>query len=304
MKKLNVILTLGLLVGYSGLNAQQDPQFTQYFDNMLHVNPAYAGSADALSMTALHREQWVGFDGRPRSTTFSIHTPFGKNVGGGLTAVNDRVGPVNQTMVYGDLSYSLRFKNSKSKLAFGVKGGVNVINTNSSDIFSLGGPDPELLNNVRNRVMPNFGAGIYYYSPKWFIGVSSPKLLEDSYDGLSSTALERRHYFLSLGGVMKLNHSWKLRPTTMVKVASGAPLACDLTAAFVYVDTWWLGVSHRIQDSFGAFVQFQMSPQFKAGLAYDYTISALSPYNSGTFEVMLNYDFKFNNEAIRSTRYF
>lgn len=103
---------------------------------------------------------------------------------------------------------------------------------------------------------------------------------------------------------MKLNHSWKLRPTTMVKVASGAPLACDLTAAFVYVDTWWLGVSHRIQDSFGAFVQFQMSPQFKAGLAYDYTISALSPYNSGTFEVMLNYDFKFNNEAIRSTRYF
>lgn len=304
MRTVNLILIVGAILSLSKLNAQQDPQFTQYFDNMLHINPGYAGSNDILSITCLHREQWVGFDGRPRSSTLSIHSPLVKNLGGGLTAVNDRIGPLNQTMIYGDLSYTLKFKNTRGKLSFGVKGGVNVINVNSGGLFTLDAADPDLVNNVRNRVLPNFGAGIYYHTPKFFIGASSPRLLQASYDGISSTVIEQRHYFLIMGGVIRLNPSWKLRPTTHLKFTEGAPLSIDLSAAFIYVDKWWLGVMHRWKDSFGAFVQFQVKPQFRAGLAYDYSATKLANYNNGTFEIMLNYDFRFKDKGVISPRYF
>lgn len=303
MKKLNSVFVVIVLLICNSVSAQQDPHFTQYFDNVLHVNPAYAGSNDMLSVVGIHREQWVGFDGRPRSTTFSIHSPLFKDLGGGLTMVSDQVGPLNQTMLYGDLSYTLDFKNTQGKLSFGVKGGMNIINVNSANLFTLDASDPELVNGVRNRILPNFGTGLYYHTPKWFVGVSSPKLLEASYDGVSTT-LEQRHYFMMAGGILKLNPSWKFRPTTNLKITQGAPLSVDLSATFIYVDKWWLGVMHRWQDSFGAFVQFQLTEQFKAGLAYDYTATELTNYNSGTFEVLLNYDLRFKDNGIRSPRYF
>lgn len=303
MKKLNLVLLFGSFLSITSVIAQQEPHFTQYFDNMLHVNPGYAGSNDALSLTALHREQWVGFAGRPRTSTFIIHSPLAKNIGGGFSFIHDEIGPLNQTMLSGDLSYTLRFKKSKGRLSFGVKGGVNIISINSGELQTVDASDPDLINNVRNRRLLNFGTGVYYHTPKWFIGVSSPKLLQNSYDG-ASTTIEQRHYFLIGGGVIKLNPSWKLRPTAHLKLTEGAPLSIDMSAAFIYLDKWWLGAMHRWQDSFGAFIQFQVQQQLRAGFAYDHTSTDISNYSSGTFEVMLNYDLKFKSSGVRSPRYF
>lgn len=305
MKNLYTIIALVFLGLSHQSYAQQDPQFTQYMDNMLFVNPGYAGSRGMLNATAIHREQWVGFDGRPRSTTFSLHSPLPyESIGLGLTAVNDRIGPLNQTMVYADVSYTLRFKNSKGKLAFGAKGGINLVNTRTDQLATTQSQDPELLTAVRNNVLPNFGFGIYYHTPKFFVGVSSPKIMESSYDRNSNTALERRHYFLTLGGVFNLSERWKMRPTTLLKLTDGAPMSIDLSVAGIYNERFWLGLMHRWADSFGAFVQFQVTPQFKAGVAYDQTITKLSSYNRGTYEVLLSYDFVFKKKGIRSPRYF
>lgn len=112
MKNLKFILIVILSGTGIYANAQQDPHFTQYFDNTLFYNPAYAGSRDMLNVTAIHREQWAGVDGRPRSTTLSIHSPLPyESVGVGITAVNDMAGPIRQTIIAADISYSLRFKN-------------------------------------------------------------------------------------------------------------------------------------------------------------------------------------------------
>ena len=285
-------------------SAQQDPQFTQYMDNTLFVNPGYAGSRDMLNMTAIHREQWVGIDGRPRSTTFSIHSPLPyENVGLGFTAVNDVIGPVQSTLFYGDASYTLRFKNSPGKLAFGVKGGFNLLNTRTDELATTDAQDPGLLTNIQNQINPNFGVGIYYHTPKWFAGVSTPKILEQSYDG-TETNIERRHYFLIGGAVFDIAREWKLRPTTQLKFTNGAPLSIDLSAAAIYNEKLWLGLMHRWADSFGAFVQYQVTPQFKAGIAYDQTITDLVGYNKGTYEILLSYDFVFKKAGIRSPRYF
>lgn len=294
-----------VLLGSTSATAQQDPHYTQYFDNMLFINPAYAGSRGMLNMTGIHREQWVGFDGRPRSSTFSIHSPLSyESIGLGLTAVNDNIGPMNQTMFYADASYTIKFKNHKGKLAFGVKGGINLINIGKDGLNTDSPNDPKLLQNIRNNVNPNFGFGIYYHTPGFFIGVSTPKLLEQSYDELSTTNLERRHYFATIGGVIPVSDKWKLRPTSLVKITEGAPLSLDLTMAAIYNEKLWLGANYRLLAAFGAFVQVQVSPQFKIGVASDFGTQKLRNHNHGSFEIMLSYDFTFKKQGIRSPRYF
>ena len=151
---------------------------------------------------------------------------------------------------------------------------------------------------------PNFGVGIYYHTPGFFIGISTPKFLEKSYDELSKTNLERRHYFGTIGGVIGLSNKWKLRPTSLVKITEGAPLSLDLTLAAIYNERVWFGANYRLLAAFGAFVQFQLSPQFKVGVASDFGTQKLRNYNHGSFELMVSYDFTFKKEGIRSPRYF
>lgn len=306
MKNLFQVLVLGFvsLVSFNTIG-QQDPHFTQYFDNTLFVNPAYAGSKDVLNLTAIHREQWVGFDGRPRSTTFSVHSPLTyESVGLGFTFVNDQTGPIQQTMFYGDASYTLRFKNKRHKLSFGVKGGINLVNVGTTELNTTESDDPNLLQSVRNNINPNFGVGIYYHTPKFFVGVSTPKILEASYDGQSASNLEKRHYFGILGGVIKMTDKWKLRPTSQVKITEGAPMSVDISAAGIYMDKFWIGAMYRFDAAFGAFVQYQITPQFKMGFATDFGTQAIRNYNYGTFEIMASYDFVFKKDGIRSPRYF
>lgn len=294
-----------VLLGSTSATAQQDPHYTQYFDNMLFINPAYAGSRGMLNMTGIHREQWVGFDGRPRSSTFSIHSPLSyESVGLGLTAVNDNIGPMNQTMFYADASYTIKFKNHKGKLAFGVKGGINLINIGREGLNTGNPNDPKLLQSIRNNINPNFGFGIYYHTPGFFIGVSTPKILEQSYDELSTANMERRHYFGTIGGVIPVADKWKLRPTSLIKITEGAPLSLDLTMAAIYNERLWLGANYRLMAAFGAFVQVQISPQFKIGMASDFGTQKLRNHNHGSFEIMLSYDFLFKKEGTRSPRYF
>ncbi len=285
--------------------AQQDPHFTQYFDNTLFVNPAYAGSNEALNFTAIHREQWVGFDGRPRSTTMSLHSPLRyESVGVGLTFVNDQAGPVKQNMVYGDFSYSFRLNKPENKLSFGIKAGMNIVSLGTSNLVTTETNDPKLISNVNNHINPNVGAGIYYHTPKFFIGASSPKLIESSYDGLNDKNVERRHYYGIIGGVLKLNRSWKLRPTAQLKMANNAPMSIDVSVAGIFMDRFWLGAMYRWDAALGAFIQFQITDQLKAGFASDFGMQAMRNYNDGTFELMLSYDFFFKKEGVRSPRYF
>lgn len=304
MKTIKAILIIVIaLVGFETI-AQQEAHFTQYMDNTLFVNPAYAGSNGALNATAIHREQWVGIDGRPRSTTFSLHTPLKyESIGVGATIVNDIVGPIQQTQFYADFSYTLKFDNSPGKLSFGLKGGINMLNSRTDQLTVNDPNDPQFVNNVQNQINPNFGAGIYYHAPAWFIGLSTPRILEADI-GSSANAKERRHYYVIGGAVFDIARQWKLRPTTSLKVTNGAPLSIDLSAAAIYNERLWLGLTHRFGDSFGAFVQYQITPQFKAGIAYDQTITRLASYNVGSYEVLLSYDFYWKDKGVKSPRYF
>jgi len=302
---LNFLSIIVLCVFASHCFGQQDPQFTQYSDNMLFVNPAYAGSRGVLNLTAMHREQWVGFEGRPVSSTFSAHSPLTyQSVGLGVTIVNDQTGPIKQTMMYGDFSYTLKFKNQERKLSFGIKGGFNMISIGTSTLQTTEANDPKLLQNVRNNINPNIGFGVYYHSPRFFVGASSPKLLERGYDGISKVNLEKRHYFGIIGGVFPINNDWKIRPTSQIKLTEKSPISIDASVAAIYKERIWFGGMYRLNAAFGVFAQYQVSPQFKLGIASDFGTQAIRNYNYGTFEVLISYDFVFKKVGLRSPRYF
>jgi type IX secretion system PorP/SprF family membrane protein len=302
MKSL-IIFNLILLTISFNTYGQQDAQFAQYFDNTLYVNPAYAGSRGMMNVTLIHREQWVGFNGRPRSTTFSIHSPLRyESIGVGLTMIADEAGPIKQNMFYGDISYRLKFKNNR-KLVFGLKGGMNMINIGLTSLQKVEENDSKLLSNVRNNINPNFGGGIFYHTPSFFFGLSTPKIIEQSYDG-SKSNMEKRHYFLVTGGVFPVNQEWKMRPSIQAKFTEGAPLSVDFSLAGIYNEKIWIGGLYRLDAAFAAFVQFQLSPQFKMGMASEFGMQKIRNYNYGTFEVLLSYDFTFKKEGIRSPRYF
>lgn len=304
MKNFYILIAI-LFAGLSSTQAQQLPQFTQYMYNTISINPAYAGSRDGLSLTALHRSQWVGIDGGPRTQTLSIHSPLtNEKVGLGLSVINDRTGYENYTYLYGDFSYTINVS-SDITLAFGLKGGMSYYDLDE-DLFA----EPSVIQDPFfrerfNKWTPNFGAGLYLSAQDWYLGLSAPKLLNNDNNEFSEyVALEQVHYYLTGGYVFDLSPNWKLRPTALVKATSGAPLSFDMSGTVIYDEKLYLGATYRIDDAIGAFVDFQIFEPLRIGYGYEYSISDLRPYTSGSHEVILIYEMRFKNTKYKSPRFF
>src|SRR3990172_7788836 len=181
MKTLKKItLALALTSGSLILNAQQAPLFTHYMYNTLAVNPGYAGSREALTVTALHRSQWVGFDGAPTTQTLTMHTPLiNQHIGVGLSVLNDKIGPTNNTSLVADFAYRMKLT-QKSKLAFGLSAGANILQANINALNLDQQNDVSFQSNINNKITPNVGFGAYYSRDRFYTGISTPNLLQNS----------------------------------------------------------------------------------------------------------------------------
>ncbi len=290
--------------------AQQEAMFTHYMYNTMSVNPAYAGTRDRVSASLLHRSQWIGFDGAPSTQTFVVHSPIiQENIGIGLSAVNDIIGPVRQSMVYADFSYKIKLGNA-GKLSFGLKGGIKMLNANLRELETYDLGDEVFAQDIRNELLPNVGFGLYYYSDKFYIGASAPKLIEQKFgvtgSDASLTAGDIRHYFAIAGAVIDLNEKWKIRPAAFMKVTPAAPIEGDISASFFYNEKLWLGAMYRTGDAAGLLVGTFLSDKLALGYSFDWSFANQTMrYNYGSHEVMLQYDFKLREyKAVISPRYF
>ena len=300
-----LIFSLVSLNSYS----QQDPQYTQYMYNMNIVNPAYAGSPGTLSIGVLGRYQWVGISGAPRTATFVVHAPIAKSIGAGFSAILDEHGPVKEQNVYADISYTIT-TSEEGRLAFGLKGGITLFDVGLLSLTlpqTAPGVDALFRDNV-NESFPNFGAGVYYYDEKFYVGLSAPNLLETKHlekeAGTFSRASEKMHYFFTTGYVFDLSPTLKFKPSTMLKAVSGAPLAIDFSANFLINERLELGVSYRYGDSVSGLLGFGVTPDLRMGYAYDYTTTNLGNYNSGTHEAFMQWDINFSRKNLKSPRFF
>jgi len=309
MRKI-IIIVSGLFASF-GAFAQQEAMFTHYMFNTLAVNSGYAGSRDALTITGLHRSQWLSFPGAPTTQTLTLHSPIvNDKLGLGLSVLNDKIGPTNTTAIYADFAYTLKI-NEKAKLAFGLKGGINFRSNGLSTLALDEDTDDAFANDVSSELLPNFGFGLYYYTDKFYAGVSTPKLLENGFktntvSGSSSTATETRHYFLIVGTVFPVTDNIKLKPTGFMKVSAGAPVVGDVTLTALFKDKFWTGVMFRTGDALGILAGVNLTDQLGLGYSFDWSYTNTTfTYNGGSHELMLRYDLIYNStEKIRSPRFF
>jgi type IX secretion system PorP/SprF family membrane protein len=306
MKKLYFTALLAMMA-LTQSQAQQDPHYTQYMYNMNVINPAYAGSKESLSGGLLYRKQWVEIEDAPTTATFFVHSPVGKNVGLGLSVISDKIGPVEENNIYGDFSYTLNL-GGEHRLAFGIKGGITLHKIDFNTIYPT---LPDVGDGVFAGSNPssstfNLGAGMFYYTNKYYIAFSVPNMLKSKYldfDG-AEYGSEVSHYFLTGGYVFDLNPNLKFKPFAMVKSAFNAPVSLDVSANFLFHEKFEIGATYRLEDSFGAMVNYAISPSVRIGYAYDHIISDLNVVTPASHEVILLFDLNFSKKVSQSPRYF
>lgn len=306
MKRIYISALLALL-GVAELSAQQDPHYTQYMYNQSVINPAYAGSREGLSLGLLHREQWAGLDGAPKTTTFFGNGRVGKKVGLGLSVISDKIGPVSENNVYADFSYTLKLQPGHN-LALGLKAGMTM---QQSDFFSdINGyvpdpNDPAFAENTSQSFF-NVGAGAFYYTDKYYIGFSVPNFLQNTYVEKNNRKFgsDVMHMFLTGGYVFDLNDEWKFKPSAMFKMAAGAPVSVDVSANALYAKKLEFGLTYRLEDSFGAMINYAVLPNLRIGYAYDYVTSDLNVAATASHEIILLFDIYFKKRVSSSPRYF
>jgi type IX secretion system PorP/SprF family membrane protein len=306
MKKLYLV-ALVVFSMIMDLQAQQDPHYTQYMYNMNVINPAYAGSKENLSIGMLYRKQWVEIEDAPTTATFSGHAPVGKNVGLGLSVISDKIGPVEENNIYGDFSYTLQL-GGEHKLAFGLKAGLTLHQVGLFSDINHTLPDqndPAFAENTSNSYF-NLGSGLFYYTNKYYLALSVPNMMKSKHLDFNGRKFgsEVSHYFLTGGYVFDVSENIKFKPFFMMKSAFNAPTSLDLSTNFLFNEKFEAGVTYRLEDSFGAMINYAISPNVKLGYAYDHIVSDLNVTTPSSHEIVLLFDLNFPRKVSSSPRFF
>jgi type IX secretion system PorP/SprF family membrane protein len=306
-----------VVVLFTTAQAQQVATYSQYMFNGLAINPAYAGSHNALSATVLGRFQNVGLNGAPNTQTFSAHSPLlNKRVSVGLMIIHDQLSVINQTGVHFSYAYRIPLTNDKenpASISFGMQGGLSMYNARYSDLNLYSnsptnpnpGTDVAFAQDIRES-RPNIGAGIFYSKRNAYLGLSMPSMLNNVFDRGEdyATVYQNVPIILSGGYVFTLKRLLKFKPNFLFKTVDNRPVEFDLNANFLFDEVLWAGLSYKSSKQVALMAQFQLTDQLQFG--YSYTISAgpIRTVELGSHEVMLNYRFSFNKKGVISPRYF
>jgi type IX secretion system PorP/SprF family membrane protein len=317
-KKINIFLRLittiyivVILLVSQQVHAQTEPMYSQYMYNMLGVNPAYAGNREALSMNFFQRNQWNGIKGAPKTTSFSLDQSVKEGkIGWGVQVYDDRLGVEAATGFNGMLSTRIQVS-EKGILSGGLSFGLMNYRINLNDVQNRNNPnDPSFISiNNPSSWTPSLGMGIYYNTDRFYASISTPSILKSrlaSYQDFVSS-LEKTnafHLFANTGYVFDINEDLKLKPSTMVKMVSGAPIEADINLNVWMKDIIGLGGSYRTGDAFVGMVELQASPNLRIGYAYDVPFNPLKYFTRGSNELMLRFEFGNYKTKIKSTRYF
>ncbi|MFC4095021.1 PorP/SprF family type IX secretion system membrane protein [Euzebyella saccharophila] len=297
MFKKQIIKIVGLLLlAQSWVFAQQDPQYTQYMYNMSVVNPAYTtNDLGRLNFGGLYRSQWKNAVGAPETLTFFAHAPVSSNIEMGISLVKDDIGDgaLKENNIYADFAYILKLTEN-SNLSLGLKGGFTTFETNFNGFMLPEFQDDQAFNDNLNNTYPNIGVGAFYNRQQFYFGLSAPNLLTSKHlenrDGINRIGSEKIHLFAMTGYVYELNNDIKLKPSVLAKIVEGAPLTADFSLNALFYDRIEGGLSYRLEDSVSAMFNIAVLPSLRIGYAYDYTLSNLSDYSSGSHEIFVLFD--------------
>ncbi len=306
--KARTTIIAGFAVGLTLVaHGQHSPLTSQYLFNGLLINPAYAGSRDALTASLVHRQQWVGFEGAPTTQIMSVHAPIGnRKLGLGVLAYNDHIGVSRESGIMTNYAYRIKFP--QGKLAFGIGAGFTAFRADWQQVDVQQQNDISFSAPSTSKLRPNFSTGIYYYTKKYFVGASSPFVLMHGYtnsEGELTIGEQRSNVqpMLTGGYLLELTDDWKLKSSTLLRYRESSGAQADLSANFIFQDKVWLGVSYRSGDAVIGMLEVLPNPQWRLGYSYDMGLSALRPYHYGSHELMVQYEFGYRIR-VRDPRYF
>lgn len=276
------------------------PVSANYLNNILAFNPAYAGSQDALSAAVSYRNQWVGFSGAPKSSLISAHTPVNNDrIGLGIIFERNSFGINRETRFSGNYSYRMEFH--EGKLALGLGFGATVYNIAWNELDAADPDDILLYESPLSVMIPYFNLGSYYYTSRYFLGISIPMLFNNPVD-LNSSKLSSwysgNNYFITGGYMFAINRQIKIQPSVLMKIHSEHPSQIDINAQLILRDRIWIGIGYRSSSTFVGMFQILMNPQLKMAYSYDYDLGPIGRYNSGSHEISLNYVFSYYRKVI------
>jgi type IX secretion system PorP/SprF family membrane protein len=309
LKRLFVIAFCVIGLCNTNVFAQTEPMYSQYMYNMLGVNPAYAGNREALSLNFFQRNQWLGIKGAPKTTSLSMDQSIkdGK-MGWGLQVYDDELGIEAATGFNGMLSTRIKVS-EKGILSGGLSFGMMNYRNNLIDVNNRNDPNDQSFIRTDNQWNPSIGMGVYYNTDLFYAGVSTPNILKSrlaSYENMN-TSIQKSddfHLFANAGYVFDLNEEVKLKPSTMVKMVSGAPIQADINMNIWLKDILGFGGSYRTGDAFVGMVELQATSNLRFGYAYDMPFNPLKYFTKGSHELMLRYEIGNFKTKIKSTRYF
>ncbi len=276
--------------------AQHQQFYSQYVYSGLLINPAYAGSQDALSFTTIVKKQWVGLQGTPNSLNFALHTPLRQKTSNiGLAIVSDKIGITTSNQLSGVYAYKLKIK--KSVLSLGLKAELEIIKNDWSLIKTTTENDPTFTSQVQVKYNPNFGAGAYYYTKNLFAGISFPTLYNLGYKELNKF----NHANIYGGYLISATTNFKLKPSVLIKYIKNSPIQYDITNTFYVLQNYGIGVGYRSNDAIYFYLDLKLNNQINVGYAYDYTLTKIKNYTHGSHEIMLRYlfNYKINSKSVR-----
>lgn len=302
MRKILLYIVLCLCSVYFA-EAQIQPSFTQFMFNPLVYNAAYSGVQEDIVAVAQSRLQWVNTESiqAPRTYAFSAHGLMNNEINGlGLTLMHDD----NALMKYSDInaSFSHRLIFKKSTLSLGLSGGVQNYQSNFGDVLLKNSDDFAFENNQNvASISPKFGAGLFYYSTNYYMGLSMPQITSSKIS--DSNTIDAKTMFFNAGYVLTLGESAKVKPNMQVKYAQGAPLQVDLNANILVFDVLWFGFSYRSLESLDLLLEIHFSNKMRMGYSYDLGLNGFRTHNKGSHEFMLSYKFMPSENSLEKRSY-
>ncbi|MGQ1786773.1 MULTISPECIES: PorP/SprF family type IX secretion system membrane protein [unclassified Saccharicrinis] len=299
----NIFKCLVLIVFFSihsdGL-AQLFPVSNQYLHNAIAINPAETGNDGALSASLVYWNQWVGFEGAPKTLTAAVHAPFNKDrIGLGLVVISDSYGIAQSNTIRGN--YAFRTQLGRGNLSFGLSVSAQ-INSFSVDELYAGEHDDDILYDYpENSTKPNFGTGIYYASRNYFLGLAVPNLLSNGWesDGSTNTVDTENYSYYGYGGFqLKLHHHIKFAPSALLKYYNGREFQVDITPNLIIMDRIWAGINYRSEGMMSGLLRCNVDDQLSLAYSYDFELGERQKYTGASHELMLKYVFKYKSKVM------